>query len=73
MAVSGVSTLGMVLAYGSYATNDTLPQSVTALGRINAIGEISFSQETIDASAIEDRVSAYVEGRSDTGKLQLVA
>ena len=67
MAVSGVSTLGMILAMGAYTSNDTLPATVTALGRINAIGEISLSQESIDASAIEDFVSAYVEGRSDTG------
>lgn len=67
MAVSGVSTLNMRLAYGAYSSNDSLPGSVTAMGRINAIGEISLSQESIDASAIEDTVTQYVEGRSDTG------
>lgn len=67
MAVSGLSTLNMRLAYGAYSSNTSLPASVTAMGRINSIGEIALSQESIDASAIEDTVTQYVEGRSDTG------
>ena len=74
MAVAGISTLGMELGMGAWSSADTGPaQSFTKMGRINAIGGISLSQESIDASAIVDKVSQYVEGRSDTGKLQLVA
>lgn len=68
MAVPGVSTLKMELGYGAYTASDTTPpDSFTKLGRINSIGGIELSQENIDASAIEDDVSQYVAGRSDTG------
>lgn len=74
MAVPGVSTLKMELGYGAYTASDTKPpDSFTKLGRINSIGGIELSQENIDASAIEDDVSQYVAGRSDTGKQMLVA
>ena len=68
MAVAGISTLGMELGMGAWSSSDTGPANAfTKLGRINAIGGISLSQESIDASAIVDKVSQYVEGRSDTG------
>lgn len=67
MATSGLSTLGIKLCYGSWTNNDTLPNSVTELGRINAIGEITLDQESIDASALTDTVTEYVSGRSDSG------
>jgi len=73
MALAGVSTLGMDLGMGAWTSSDTSPAaSFAAMGRINAIGGIELSQESIDASAIIDKVSKYVEGRSDTGK-KLVA
>ena len=68
MAVSGVSTLGMELGMGAWSASDTGPANAfTKMGRINAIGGIELSQESIDSSAIVDKVSQYVEGRSDTG------
>lgn len=67
MAISGLSTLGVILAYGAYTDNDTLPSSVTELGRINVVGEINLDQESIDSSALTDTVTQYVPGRSDTG------
>lgn len=69
MAISGLSSLGMELGMGAHTSDTTLPSSVTAMGRINAIGGIELSQESIDSSALIDYVSQYVEGRSDTGKL----
>jgi len=57
----------MILAYGTFSSADALPQSVTALGRINATGGVELSQESIDSSALTDTVTEYVEGRSDTG------
>ena len=65
--ISGLSTLKMELAYGAYSSNSSLAGAFTKLGRINSIGGISLDQESIDASAIADTVSQYVEGRSDTG------
>ena len=68
MALAGVSTLGIDLGMGAWTSADTAPAaSFTAMGRINSIGNIELSQESIDASAIIDAVSRYVEGRSDTG------
>ncbi len=67
MAASGLSTLGIKLCYGAYTDSATLPQSVTELGRINAIGEVNLDQESIDASALTDTVTEYVAGRADTG------
>lgn len=68
MAVSGFSTLGMELAQGAYsATSTSLPTKFTKMGRINSIGGITLSQESIDSSAISDLVSQSVEGRSDPG------
>lgn len=67
MAASGLSTLGIQLCYGAWTSNDSLPSSVTELGRINAIGEINLDQESIDASALTDTVTEYVAGRSDSG------
>lgn len=68
MAVSGLSTLGMELGVGAYSASDTGPANAfTKMGRINAIGEINLDQEKIDSSALVDKVSQYVEGRSDSG------
>lgn len=68
MGVAGVSTLKMELGVGAWSPSDTAPPNAfTKMGRINAIGEINLDQEQIDASAIVDDVSKYVEGRSDTG------
>ena len=68
MAVSGFSTLGMELGMGAYsASSSSLPQALTKMGRINSIGGINLSQESIDSSAISDLVSQSVEGRSDPG------
>lgn len=66
MAAPGISTLGVLLGY-SATPSTTKPTAFTLLHRINAIGGISISPEQIDASALEDLVSRYVEGRSDTG------
>lgn len=68
MAVSGFSTLGMELAMGAWSASDTGPANAfTKMGRINSIGGINLSQESIDSSAISDLVSQSVEGRSDPG------
>ena len=67
MAVAGVSTLGMELGMGAFSSESSLAGTFTKMGRINAIGGIELDQESIDASAIVDTVSQYVEGRSDTG------
>ena len=67
MALSGVSTLGVTFGYGVETTAGTKPSAFSELSRINSIGGINLSQESIDSSAISDLVSQSVEGRSDPG------
>lgn len=65
-AEAGVSTLGVKLGYG-VGTTTTGPTAYKQLERINSIGGISLETEQIDASALEDLISRYVQGRQDTG------
>ena len=72
MGAAGISTLGITLGYGVESTAGTKPSTFTKLNRINAIGGIAISNEQIDASALEDMVSRYVQGRGETGGSFLV-
>lgn len=65
MAAPGISTLGVKLGWG--AAGDSKPATFTQLTRVNQIGGISIEPEQIDASALEDYLTAYVAGRADTG------
>lgn len=67
MAFAGVSTLGVTFGYGVEATAGTKPEAFTVLTRINNIAGITIENEQIDASALEDLVSRYIQGRADTG------
>jgi hypothetical protein len=67
MALAGISTLGITFGYGIEATVGVKPTSFKQLNRINAIGGITIENEQIDASALEDTVSRYIQGRGDTG------
>ena len=67
MGAAGISTLGITFGYGVESTAGTKPTTFTKLNRINTIGGIDISNEQIDASALEDMVSRYVQGRGDTG------
>lgn len=67
MALAGISTLGITFGYGVEGTAGTKPTTFKRLTRINSIGGIAVENEQIDASAIEDEVSRYVQGRGDTG------
>lgn len=67
MALAGISTLGVTFGYGVEDTAGTKPTDFTQLSRINSIGGITIENEQIDASALEDMVSRYVQGRADTG------
>lgn len=65
--LAGISTLGITFGYGAETTAGTKPTTFTQLHRINSIGGITIENEQIDASAIEDAISRYVQGRADTG------
>lgn len=67
MALAGISTLGITFGYGVETVAGTKPTTFSQLTRINSIGGITIENEQIDASALEDLVSRYVQGRADTG------
>ena len=69
MADYGISTLGVVVSSAQESTAGTCPSTgFTQLTRINSIGEISLDSEAIDASALEDYVTRYVEGRANASE-----
>lgn len=61
---AGISSLGVRVGYG---VGTSKPTAFTWLERCNAIGGISLETEQIDASALEDEISRYIQGRQDTG------
>ena len=65
--LAGVSTLGITFGWGVETTAGTKPTTFKELSRINSIGGITIENEQIDASAIKDLVSRYIQGRGDTG------
>ena len=67
MALAGLSTLGITFGYGVESTASQKPAAFSQLTRINSIGGISITPETIDASALEDSVEKSVAGRASTG------
>lgn len=64
---AGISTLGITFGYGVEETAGTKPTTFKQLHRINKLGGISIENEKIDASALEDLIARYVQGRADTG------
>ena len=67
MALAGLSTLGITFGWGVETTAGTKPASFKQLTRINSIGGFTIENEQIYASALEDLVSRYIQGRGDTG------
>lgn len=67
MALAGISTLGITFGYGVETVAGEKPTAFNHLTRINSIGGITIENEQIDASALEDYVSRYIQGRGDTG------
>lgn len=65
--LAGLSTLGITFGWGVETTAGQKPSTFTKLSRINSLGEIAIENEQIDASALEDGVSRYIQGRGDTG------
>lgn len=66
MADAGLSTLGIKVwqAETSNSAKVTDAASYSQLTRINSIGEVTITPETIDASALEDLDSRFVAGKS---------
>ena len=64
--IAGLSTLGVKVnqALSEGGTKITDASSYSQLTRINSIGELSITPETIDASALEDITSRFVAGRA---------
>lgn len=67
-SITGRSTLGIAFAYGTEGTAGTKPSTFYRLDRINALGGITITPATIDASALEDESTKSIKGRADTGE-----
>lgn len=65
--IAGLSTLGVTLSYGVEASSGAKPSTFKLLNRVNSIGGITLSSETIDASALEDLAERSVSGRQASG------
>lgn len=64
MALPGLSTLGIEFGYKASVAKPT--SGLTVLSRINSIGGISLSTQSIDASSLTDEVTRRIAGRADT-------
>ena len=64
--IAGLSTLGVKVyqAESADGAKVTTADEYSQLTRINSIGELSITPETIDASALEDLTSRFVAGRA---------
>lgn len=67
MAVPGLSTVGILFGYANATSLTTIPSTFTKLNRVNSAEGVTISYDQIDASALEDTISKYVQGRGDTG------
>ena len=67
MAIPGLSTVGILFGYANATTTSTIPQTFTKLDRVNSADGVTIDYDQIDASALEDTISKYVQGRGDTG------
>lgn len=65
--IPGVSTVGALTGYAVESTAGVKPTSFKMLHRINSSDEISIDVETIDASALEDKIERTIAGRGSTG------
>lgn len=65
--IAGVSTVGSLTGYAVETEAGKKPTEFKMLHRINASDEINIDMETIDASALEDKVEKMIEGRGSTG------
>lgn len=65
--IAGVSTVGALTGYAVETTEGVKPTIFKMLHRINASDEIAIDVETIDASALEDKIERTIAGRGSTG------
>lgn len=65
--IAGVSTIGVLVGYAVETTAGTKPTKFKRLHRINGTDEIAIETETIDASALEDKIERTIAGRGTTG------
>lgn len=62
-----LTTIGVKLGYATATANGTKPTAFTWLKRCKSIGAIDLSTDSIDVTAIEDRIKQYADGVQDTG------
>lgn len=65
--IAGISTLGALTGYAIEESPGTKPSKYTLLHRVSSSDEIAIETETIDASALEDKIERTIAGRGSTG------
>lgn len=65
--IAGISTVGALTGYAIEETPGVKPTTFKMLHRVNSSDEIAIETETIDASALEDKVERTIAGRGSTG------
>lgn len=65
--VAGISTVGALTGYAIEESPGEKPSKYKLLHRVNSSDEISIETETIDASALEDKIERTIAGRGSTG------
>lgn len=72
MAEQALSTIGVIFGWG-IGTMDTPPTDFKQIEECISIGEVSTTQDKLDATPLESRKKKYVAGHEDTGgELQTV-
>ncbi len=72
MAEQALSTIGVKFGWG-LGTLDTAPTSFKQIEEVISIGEVSSTQDKLDATPLESRRKKYIAGHEDTGgELQTV-
>ncbi len=62
-----LTTIGVKVGYAVETVKGTKPTAFKWLQRCKAVTGISLTNETIDVTALEDRIRRYAEGIADTG------
>lgn len=66
MAGQALSTIGVIFGWG-LGTTTTAPTSWTQIEECVSIGEVSVTQDKLDATPLEVKRKKYVAGHEDTG------
>lgn len=62
-----LTTIGVKVGYAVETIKGTKPTAFAQLKRCKAVGGITLDTDSIDVTALEDKIKQYAEGIADTG------